>query len=89
MVSSNGHRYDTTQHKKQFLFHSFVLGYRKPTHGSHAHQGRAHAGVQAPPQAIAGDALAYDIEGRRVDAALGRLQAHLDQVEGVADDDGT
>ncbi|KAK1256348.1 hypothetical protein MKX07_008607 [Trichoderma sp. CBMAI-0711] len=41
-----------------------------------------------PPEPVSRDRLAHDVDGARVDAALGRLQADLDQVKGVADDDG-
>ncbi len=61
---------------------------RGHTHGRDAHERRGDAGVQAAAQAILGDALPDDVHGARVDALLGGLEAHLDQVKGVADDDG-
>ncbi len=58
------------------------------THGGDANERRADTGIQALAQAIAGNALADDVDGRRVDARLGSLQADFDEVKGVADDDG-
>lgn len=58
------------------------------THGCDADQRGGNAGVQTPAQAVLGHALLDNVHGARVDALLGGLQAHLDQVKGVADDDG-
>jgi hypothetical protein len=58
------------------------------THGRDTHQRCTHAGVQPAAQPVPRDAPAHDVNGGRVDAALGGLQADLDEVEGVADDDG-
>lgn len=63
-------------------------GHIERTHGSDADEWSADAGVEASPQAIPCDALAHDVDSTGVDALLGGLQADLDQVEGVADDDG-
>lgn len=60
----------------------------KLTHGSDADEGRADTGVETSAQTIAGNALLDDVNGGRVDAALGGLQADLDEVKRVADDDG-
>lgn len=61
----------------------------KLTHGRNTNQRRTHTRIQSPPQSIPGNTLPYDINGRRVDAALGSLQAHLDQVKRVANNNGT
>lgn len=58
------------------------------THRGDADEWGADAGVEASPQAIPCNTLAHDIDGAGVDTLLGGLQAHLDEVEGVADDDG-
>ena len=58
------------------------------THGRDTHERRGDAGVETAAQAVLGDALPNDVHGARVDALLGGLEAHLDQVKGVADDDG-
>lgn len=58
------------------------------THGSNTNKRRAHTGVEASSQTIAGNTLADNIDSGRIDAALGGLEADLDEIEGVADDDG-
>lgn len=45
----------------------------KLTHGGNTNQRRAHAGIQASPQAIAGNALFHNVDCARVDASLGCL----------------
>lgn len=61
---------------------------RQHTHWGDADEWGADAGVEASPQAIPCDALADDIDGAGVDTLVGSLQADLDEVEGVADNDG-
>ena len=58
------------------------------THGRDTNQGRTDTSVETPPEAIAGNALLEAVDGALVDARLGGLEADLDQVKGVTDDDG-
>lgn len=74
--------------KTKYQGQSKAKGKKEHTHGRNANQRRTDTRIQAPSQSIPRDRLAHHINGARVDAALGRLQAHLDQVERVADDDG-
>lgn len=62
---------------------------RTLTHGGHANEGRRDTGVQTTAEAIASNALPDNVNGGRVDALVGGLQADLDEIEGVADNDGT
>lgn len=58
------------------------------THGSNTNKRRAHTGVEASSQTIAGNTLADNIDSGRIDTALGGLEADLDEIKGVADNDG-
>lgn len=60
----------------------------KHTHGRNADQWRAHTSIKTPPKPIARNTLANHINCRRVDALFGGLQAHLDEIEWMADNDG-
>lgn len=64
------------------------FGKGKLTHGRHADQRRANTGIQPPREAILRDALGHHIHGALVHAGLSGLQPDLDEVEGMADDDG-
>lgn len=61
---------------------------QKRTHWRDTDKRRAHAGVQSSLEPIARNALAHDVDSGRVDALLGGLQADLDKVEGMANNDG-
>lgn len=57
------------------------------THGSDTDQRCTDTGVETSAQTIAGNTLLDDVHGRGVGAALSSLQADLDKVKRVADND--
>lgn len=60
----------------------------KRTHGRDTDERCTNTGIQPATQAVTGDALAHHVDGGGIHASLGGLHADLDEIEGVADDDG-
>jgi hypothetical protein len=59
------------------------------THGRDTHQRSADAGIETPSQAVASNAFAHAVDGALIHTLVGRLEADLDEIKGMAHDDGT